>query len=285
MPHPESQAAEERPVSDLARLRAKANHMHYSIESVLLLAAAAVAGGAVNALAGGGTLITFPALVASGLQDITANITNTVGLLPGYGAGAWAQRKDLAGQGTIVWLVIIPAMVGGCIGAILLLATGKAIFKELVPWLILLATGLLALEPIVKRRVTARLAASGQTAKISKPGMIAAAFVGAIYGGYFGAGLGIILLALYSFAIPDSLTRINALKQMTSVPANFAAAAIFVQSGSIAWWAAAIVAAGAIVGGTLGGQFAGRVPANYLRGVIIVLGLCVAAAYFYRLHA
>ena len=177
-----------------------------------LLALAAVGGGAVNALAGGGTLITFPALTAVGIPALNANVTNTVALMPGYLGGAMGQRDDLRGQRRRVAVMAIPAVAGGIIGGAQLLTTGAALFDALVPWLILLATALLAAEPWLKRTVVQRLnsPAAGKRPNLAAA---AAAFVGAVYGGHFGAGLSIVMLALFFFVLPDSLTRVNALNK------------------------------------------------------------------------
>jgi uncharacterized membrane protein YfcA len=247
-----------------------------------LLALAAVGGGAVNALAGGGTLITFPALTALGVPALRANVTNTVALTPGYLGGAYAQRGDLRGQRSHVAATALPALAGGAVGGLLLLKTGTALFDALVPWLILLATALLAAEPWLKRHVVERLARQPAGRQANLTGVGVTAFAGSVYGGYFGAGLGIVMLALFSFVLPDSLTRVNALKQTLSLLANGAAAVLFAATGKVVWPAAAVMAVGALLGGSLGGRFAGRVPAGVLRRVVIALGLAVAVAFFVK---
>jgi uncharacterized membrane protein YfcA len=247
-----------------------------------LLALAAVGGGAVNALAGGGTLITFPALTAVGVPALHANITNTVALVPGYFGGTIAQRRDLRDQRRRVAVTTLPAVAGGLIGGALLLKTGTALFDELVPWLILLATGLLAAEPWLKRTVIRRLQSPTGGQQTNLVGVAVTAFAGAIYGGYFGAGLGIVMLALFSFVLPDSLRRVNALKQTLSLFANGAAAILFAATGNVVWTAAAVMAVGALLGGSLGGRFAGKVRASILRGVMITLGLAIAVVFFVK---
>jgi uncharacterized protein len=256
--------------------------MNPSVLQLVLLGLAAVAGGAVNALAGGGTLITFPALIAVGVPALNANVTNTVALVPGYLGGALAQRGDLRGQRRRVMAAAVPAAAGGLVGAGLLLLTGAALFEALVPWLILAATALLAAEPWLKRSVVRRLESARPDERPHVAGVGVAAFAGSVYGGYFGAGLGIILLALFSFLLPDSLKRVNALKQVVSLLANGAAAVLFAATGDVVWVAAAVMAVGALLGGSLGGHFAGRVRADVLRAVIVVLGLAVAVVSFVR---
>jgi uncharacterized membrane protein YfcA len=239
---------------------------------------AALAAGAVNALAGGGTLITFPALTAVGIPALNANITNTVALSPGYVGGTLAQRADLAGQRARVRAAAIPAIAGGLIGGALLLVAGAATFRALVPWLILLATGLLAIDPIAKRWVRIRLSHPTGRAHLVLTGAVA--FVGSVYGGFFGAGLGIILLALYSLVLPDTLVRINALKQATSFAANVTAALFFVFSGHVVWEAAIVMAVGALVGGMGAGRVVRFIRPSVLRTVVVVIGLSVAVVFF-----
>lgn len=263
---------------------AGARRMSLSALDLGLLGVAAVAGGAVNALAGGGTLITFPALTAVGVPALNANTTNTVALVPGYLGGTIAQRRDLRGQRRQGAAAALPAVAGGIIGGLLLLRTGTALFNVLVPWLILLATVLLAAEPRLKRTATGRLQAGPSGTGVSRLGVGAAAFCGALYGGYFGAGLGIILLALFSFVLPESLPRVNALKQAASLLANGAAAVLFAASGNVVWPAAVVMAAGALLGGSLGGRFAGSVRSDILRAVVITLGLVLTVVFFVKYY-
>ncbi len=239
---------------------------------------AALAAGAVNALAGGGTLITFPALTAVGVPALDANITNTVALSPGYIGGTLAQRADLEGQRARVRAVAIPAIAGGLVGGALLLIVGAAAFRALVPWLILIAAGLLAIDPIAKRWVRARVSHPATHGSLVLTGLVA--FVGSIYGGFFGAGLGIILLALYSLVVPDTLVRINALKQATSFAANVAAALFFVFSGHVVWEAAIVMAVGALLGGVLAGRVVRFINPTALRAVVVVIGVVVAVVFF-----
>jgi uncharacterized membrane protein YfcA len=252
--------------------------VNLSVIDLGFVGAAALAAGAVNALAGGGTLITFPALTAVGVPALNANITNTVALSPGYVGGTLAQRADLEGQRARVRAVAIPAIVGGLVGGGLLLVAGAATFRALVPWLILFATALLAIDPIAKRWVRVRVGHPRTHGSLALTGLVA--FVGSVYGGFFGAGLGIILLALYSLVVPDTLLRINALKQATSFAANVAAALFFVFSGHVVWEAAIVMAVGALVGGTLAGRIVRFINPTALRTVVVVIGLVVATVYF-----
>jgi len=249
-----------------------------SAADLVLLAAAAVAGGGVNALAGGGTLITFPALTAVGVPALTANVTNTVALTPGYIGGTLAQRADLEGQRDRAWVVALPALVGGIAGAGLLLVTGEDLFRSLVPWLILAAAALIGVDPLVKRWVRGRLS-EGEAHRPRLGAAALAALAGSVYGGFFGAGLGIVLLALYSLVLPETLVRVNALKQLTSFMANAAAAGFLLFSGRVEWSAAAVMAVGALAGGVAAGRFVRRVDPNVLRAIVVVIGVAVAVAY------
>lgn len=246
-----------------------------------LLALAAVGAGAVNAIAGGGTLITFPALTAVGVPPLNANMTNAVALVPGSCGGTLAQRRDLQGQRSRLTHMALPAAAGGLVGALLLFATGARLFAALVPWLILAATLLLAAEPRLRRGSARRLSAPAHRRERPVAAAVCA-FAASVYGGYFGAGFGIVMLALFSFVLPESLARVNALKQFIAVLANGAAAIVFAIAGDVVWSAAAVMAAGALAGGSLGGRFAGRVKADVLRVVVVAIGLVVAAVYFAR---
>jgi len=236
---------------------------------------AAVAGGAVNALAGGGTLITFPVLTALGLPALAANITNTVALCPGYVGGALAQRRDLRGQSARLLMLLPAVAAGGALGAWLLLTSSERSFRQAVPFLLLLATLLLALQERVRALLARPHAAAADRAAL------AAALAGpaAIYGGYFGAGLGVVLLAVLGLCLLDTLTRLNALKQVLSLAINGTAALVLVFSGKVDWTVMPVMAVGALLGGVLGGRLASRVSATALRRVIVVLGLGVSAAY------
>ncbi|HEY4239460.1 MAG TPA: sulfite exporter TauE/SafE family protein [Kofleriaceae bacterium] len=239
-----------------------------------LAGGAAVLAGAVNAIAGGGSLLTFPALVAAGLPVVTASVTNTVALCPGYIGATWAQRRQLAGQSPRARLVVPVGILGGAAGALLLLRTGDALFGRVVPFLILLAVALLAAQDFLRARLRSR---SGSSAWVALPLLLAG-----IYGGYFGAGLGVMILAALAVAFDDSLTRLNALKQAVSLAVNLAAAALFVFSGHVDWPLAAAMCAGSLLGGLLGGHLASRIPSRVLRWIIVALGTALAIYYLVR---
>jgi uncharacterized membrane protein YfcA len=242
---------------------------------------AAMAAGAVNALAGGGTLITFPVLTAVGLPAVIANVTNTVALVPGYLGATMAQFKDLKGQRPRLLMFIPAGAVGGIIGGFLLLNSGEKLFRSLVPFLILLASMLLAVSDPVRAWLMRRIGKGGTAASLATLGVLPVGLA-AIYGGYFGAGLSVIVLAVLGLFVNDSLTRLNAMKQTISFSVNMAAAIFFVFSGNVVWPVALVMMVCALVGGTLGGRLAGRIKPSTLRWVVVVIGVIVAILYLIR---
>jgi len=253
---------------------------HLSALELLLIALAAVAAGLVNAIAGGGSLISFPVLTAVGLPPVMANVTNTVALLPGYGGAATAQRRDLRGQRRRALLLLPAAALGGLLGGLLLLVSGDKLFASLVPWLILLGTGLLAVQEPLRRWLLCHEHLQ-QSARLERAA-VAPVFLASIYGGYFGAGLSVILLAVLAVLLSDTLTRLNGLKQALALAVNLAAALLFLGSDQLNWRAAVVMAAAALAGGALGGRLASRINPARLRAVVVVLGLVVALAFFLR---
>jgi uncharacterized membrane protein YfcA len=245
-----------------------------------LIGLAAVAGGMVNALAGGGTLITFPMLTAVGVPPVVANVTNTVALCPGYVGGTFAQRRDLARQGKRLWLLLPTGVLGGITGGVLLMYTSDAMFRKLIPYLILAAVVLLAFQDRLRNAVMAHMSDSRTHPR--EAWAIPPIFLAAVYGGYFGAGLGVMMLAILGLVLEDSLIRLNALKQSLSFVINVAAAVFFLFSGKVLWTAAVVMAAGALAGGVFGGRMATRIKSIYLRRIVIATGLAVSAVYFVR---
>ena len=242
---------------------------------------AAVAAGVVNALAGGGTLISFPVLTFVGVPAVAANITNTVALCPGYLGATVAQWNDLRDQKRRLWLFLPAGAVGGIIGGILLLNTGERLFRELVPFLILLASLLLAVQNPVRAWLVRRSQRAGTTST-SETWATLPVGLAAIYGGYFGAGLSVIVLAVLGLTLDDTLTRLNALKQGVSFSVNIAAAIFFLFSGQVVWSAALVMAVGALLGGALGGRLAGRIKPATLRWTVVIIGVNISLFYFLR---
>lgn len=246
----------------------------------IFAAIAALAAGAVNALAGGGTLITFPVLTFLGVPAVAANVTNTVALCPGYFGGTMAQIKDLRDQTKRLWLLMPASVIGGVLGGFLLLRTGEKLFTELVPYLILLACVLLAIQDPVRAWLTRRMA-EGQGAKLERLTWLPVGLA-SIYGGYFGAGLSVIVLSALGLTLEDSLTRLNALKQAVAFAVNVAAAVFFLFSGRVVWPLALVMMAGALIGGNLGGRLAGKIKPSTLRWTVVTIGVIVAIIYFVR---
>jgi uncharacterized protein len=236
-----------------------------------LLAAAGFGAGAVNAVAGGGSLITFPALLAAGYPSITANVTNSIAVLPGYVGGSLAYRRELAGQGGRIRALAVTSAAGAAKGAALLLVSPASVFEAIVPWLILAACGLLAVQPRVAAAVDRRHARSPLV-------LHAALFAATVYGGYFGAGLGIMLLAILGVFVDDGLQRLNALKGVLSLLVAAVTVVGFALFGPVAWDAAAIVGVTCLAGGAAGVGVARRLPAPVLRGLVIAYGVSVAIA-------
>lgn len=247
---------------------------------LVFIAFAALAAGAVNALAGGGTLITFPMLTFLGVPPVAANVTNTVALCPGYFGGTLAQWNDLKTQTKRLWLVVPASIMGGVLGGFLLLRTGEKLFSELVPYLILLASGLLAIQDPVRAWLTRRMG-EGHGARLEALTWLP---VGAasVYGGYFGAGLSVIVLSALGLTLEDTLTRLNALKQAVAFSVNIAAAIFFLFSDQVVWSAAAVMSVGALLGGVLGGKLAGRIRPATLRWTVVIIGVLISIYYFLK---
>ncbi|MEO7190047.1 MAG: sulfite exporter TauE/SafE family protein [Vicinamibacterales bacterium] len=251
-----------------------------TVVDLVLVGLAAVAAGAVNALAGGGTLISFPVLTFVGVPAVAANVTNTVALCPGFVGGIFAQRRDLAGQSRRLWLALPIGALGGIAGGLLLLHTNERAFRTLIPYLILLASGLLAAQERLRRWLVQHPEHHARQASLLRVTLPVGS--AAIYGGYFGAGLGVILLAVLGLTLDDTLTRLNALKQTIALAVNLAAAILFLFSGQVVWSAGLVMAAGALIGGSLGGRLAGRVRPATLRTAVVVFGVVIAVIYLVR---
>jgi hypothetical protein len=248
-----------------------------SLSSFAAVAGAAFAAGAVNAIAGGGSLISFPTLLAVGLSPVTASITNTVALCPGYFGAALGQRRDLAGQGRRAAYLLPIAAAAGIAGGLLLLRTDDRAFDRAVPFLLLVAALLVAVQEPLRGWLFGRDRARRGEAWAALPIALAG-----VYGGYFGAGMGVMILAALGVVLHDPLPRINALKQLVSLVVNVAAAVLFLASGRIEWPYAGVMAGAALAGGALGGRVASHVPARVLRALVVVLGVALAIVYFVK---
>jgi hypothetical protein len=248
-------------------------------EQGVVIALAGFVGGAVNSVAGGGSLISFPALLAVGYPSITANMTNTVAMWPGYLGATAAYRRELEGQRSRAVVLGVTSIAGGAAGSVLLLTTPATAFKAAVPWLILLACALFAAQPLATKVLAKRKAGSKEHRSV---GLHVSVFLAAVYGAYFGAGLGIMLLAVLGFAIADSLQKLNALKQVLSVIINSVAVVAYGVFGPVAWTAVAIMAVASLAGGRLGGSVARRLSPILLRVVVLGFGVTVGCILLAR---
>ncbi len=240
----------------------------------LIVVLAGFLGGGVNAIAGGGTLLTYPALLAVGLPPVAANTTSSVGLLAGYASGSVAYRRELEGQTGRTRRLLVSAGLGGVLGAVLLLALPGESFETVVPYLVLASSLLLAVQPRLAKVLEARGRAGVHPGWEVQLGVA----VAAVYGSYFGAGLGVVLLAVLGVLVADDLQRLNALKGVLSLLINLVAALIFVVTGHVDWVAAGLVAVGAVLGATLGVGLARRLPAVWVRAGVVAAGVVVAVA-------
>jgi uncharacterized membrane protein YfcA len=242
----------------------------------LLVLVAGVWAGAINTLVGSGSLVTFPVLLAIGYSPLTANVSNNLGVVPGSISGAYGYRRELRGQRARFLRFAPASLLGGVGGAVLLLALPAATFDAVVPAFVALGLVLVVLQPRINRLLARRRHAHAERRDASAPALLATGVTG-LYGGYFGAAQGILLLAILGIAIDDDLQRVNALKVVLAGLVNFVAAIVFVFAAHIAWGAAALIAVGSAIGGQLGARVGRRLPAPALRAVIVVVGLAAIA--------
>jgi uncharacterized membrane protein YfcA len=233
---------------------------------------AAFVAGAINSVAGGGTMITFPVLIALGLPPIIANATNTVGIWPGSAGSIWGFRREFARIPTVMRWLLIPACVGGAVGAMLLRLTPPVVFDRLVPWLILFATVLFILQTPIQRKLKSAEAAQKAGSRWMALAICAQVAV-AVYGGYFGAGMGILLLAVMALSLPFEIQELQGLRSVLSLIINALAALIFVLRGHLIVDAVYMFLIGTLVGGWLGAMLILRLSPNLVRIVIIVVGV------------
>lgn len=243
-----------------------------------MLAVASFGAGAINSVAGGGTIVSFPAALAAGLPPVMASATNTVALGPGSLAAAWAYRRELEGNGRLALLLAAPAVAGSVGGAALLLAAPAALFDALVPWLVLGATGLLFFGDAVGRP-----AESAARPTRARTAAVATGFaVAAVYGGYFGAGMGIVSLALLSRLHRMNIHQMNAMKTVIVGAINGCSAVYFLARGAFDGRAALVMTAGMLAGGFAGASLARKVNAKIVRGVVVAIGVGLSAVLAWR---
>ena len=248
------------------------------LTTLLLLAVAGFAGGVINALAGGGTLVTFPALVGIGLPLKLANATSQVALWPGRLTSVMAQLNDFRQLGSKAWSSVAIGLVGGFLGAQLLIVMDPKVFRALVPWLMLCATLVFALSPAITRFLTARGQGKRSLAMQALGRFVE--FLFCVYGGFFGAGLGVFLMAGYAIAGIENVKQTNVLKNMMGMVITTTSALTFIVRGEVNWPAALPMLVGAVVGGFAGGTLARVIPAAWLRGVVTAGASGLTAWYF-----
>ncbi|MEO7979640.1 MAG: sulfite exporter TauE/SafE family protein [Sporichthyaceae bacterium] len=234
------------------------------------VALAGLAAGTINTVVGSGTLITFPVLLAVGYPPVLANVSNTVGLVPGSISGAVGYRAELAGQRGRLLRLGTASTLGALLGAAALLTAPADAFRAVVPALIVLACVLVVVQPSVSRRLAARGRAPGGH---GGPLLYAGVLFTGVYGGYFGAAQGVLLIAVMGLLLDEELQRINAAKNVLAGLVNLVAAVVFILVTDVAWEAAGLIAAGSVVGGQLGAFLGRRIPPAVLRGIIVVVGL------------
>jgi uncharacterized membrane protein YfcA len=242
-----------------------------SIPEAIAIFAAGIAAGTVNTIVGSGTLITFPVLIAFGYSPVVANVSNTIGLVPGSLSGAHGYRRELAGQGRRAVRLGAASVLGGITGAVLLLALPASAFKAIVPGFIALGLLLVVVQPrlsvlLAERRARRRSAAIGLP-------FLGALYGIGVYGGYFGAAQGILLLAVLGLSLPEGLQRVNALKNILAMLTNLVAGIVFMAVADVDWAVAGLIAAGSVIGGQLGATVGRRLPPPALRALIVAVGV------------
>jgi uncharacterized membrane protein YfcA len=240
---------------------------------IAAIAAAGMAAGAINTLVGSGTLITFPVLLAFGYSPVTANVSNTVGLVPGSMSGVLGYRRELGGQRDRLLKLGPASLLGGVAGAVLLLVLPSEAFDTIVPALIAIGVLLVVTGPAIGRRVAARHEARGGLPDHGAPWVWPAVFGTGVYGGYFGAAQGVLLMAVLGIGIDDDLQRHNATKNVLALIVNAVAALVFIAVADVDWAVAGLIALGAVLGGQIGAGVGRRLPPAALRVVIVVVGV------------
>ncbi|KUI11240.1 hypothetical protein AU191_24830 [Mycolicibacterium acapulense] len=249
------------------------------VVDMVLIALAGLGAGAINTLVGSGTLITFPTLVALGYPPVTSTMSNAIGLVAGGVSGTWGYRRELRGQWHRLRWQIPASFVGAALGAWLLLNLPETVFEQVVPVLLIAALVLVIVGPRIQSYARARAEAAGQSAehvsRLQLASVVFATFAVGVYGGYFTAAQGILLIAAMGALLPEDMQRMNAAKNLLSLVVNIVAAVAYtlVAFDRISWVAAGLIAAGSLVGGFLGARYGRRLSPNALRAVIVVVGI------------
>jgi hypothetical protein len=242
--------------------------VHLSPARDTLLVLAGFGAGFFNGVAGGGTLVSFPVLLAFGYPAIVANVTSSIGIWPGYLGGAAGFRREVADQRERLTSMAPVAIAGGVLGAVLLLTTPSSAFARLAPWLVLAASVLFAASPVIGRWL-----AGEEPAQPRPTAMWIGIFLAAAYGGYFGAAMGVIMMAVLGLTLPDTLLRSSGIRAVLSVVVSSVAAIVFIIHGHVRWEAAGMLAIGSLGGGYVGASLARKVPAGALRAVVVAIGV------------
>lgn len=248
------------------------------LEAVAILLAG-VAAGTINTVVGSGTLITFPTLLAFGIPPVTANVSNTIGLVPGSVSGAIGYRRELVGQRSRVLRLSVASLVGGLTGAVLLLVLPDDAFEAIVPVLILLGCVLVVLQPRISAWVAARHDAAGGIPHHGAWWVWPGVLLTGVYGGYFGAAQGVLLMAVLGIGVDESLQRLNAVKNVLAAIVNGVAGLLFIAVAEVDWRVVALIAVGSVVGAQVGATVGRRLPGGVLRVVIVVVGVVALVSF------
>lgn len=253
--------------------------MNDPVVNYVVLCLAAMAAGAVNSVAGGGTLLSFPPLLRL-MDAVHANATSTVALMPGSLAGGFGYRQEVRECRALILKLLIPSILGGAVGSLLVTRLPPKVFAELVPWLILAAALIFLVQGPIKRLVG--MGKHGPPSARTTAGVIAGQFLVAVYGGYFGAGIGILMLSILSFMGTENIHQTNAAKTILAAVINGVTVLIFIVEGVVEWKYAVPMAVAAIVGGYLGADFARKLPTVYVRALVIVIGFTIGGYYLWK---
>jgi hypothetical protein len=248
------------------------------LEAVAILLAG-VAAGTINTVVGSGTLITFPTLLAFGIPPVTANVSNTIGLVPGSISGAIGYRRELVGQRSRVLRLSVASLVGGLAGGVLLLVLPADAFEAIVPVLILLGCVLVVLQPRISAWVAARHDAAGGIPHHGAWWVWPGVLLTGVYGGYFGAAQGVLLMAVLGIGVDESLQRLNAVKNVLAAIVNGVAGLLFIAVADVDWRVVALIAVGSVVGAQVGATVGRRLPGGVLRVVIVVVGVVALVSF------
>jgi uncharacterized protein len=256
----------------------------------LAITAAGAAAGFMNSIVGSGTLLSFPTLVGVGFDSIAANVANNIGLFPGSTSASYGYRRELQGQRKRLLILSTASAVGALIGAVLLFTLPKAAFKFIVPFLILIGVSLVVLQPTIVAKVKARQAKSTPVSAVQPqrevtPLLWLSICAAGVYGGYFGAAQGVILIGIMGIALQDELVRINAAKNVLAAIVGLVAAVVFVAKGNVPWEAAGLVAVGSISGGLLGARIGRKIAPTVLRAIVATVGIVAASKLLWEAFA